>query len=154
MKGLITEASPLNFPEGASVDEENFVLDRDGSRARRLGLEYENYYAHVELGSSISNVAVQNYLWQNVDEVPGTSFWVHQFGNQLYFHHIDNTSRGYTGTIQFGGPISLTATTNTLFSFASLQGDLIVAVGDQTLRSFRVSQDTSGTYSISVADLS
>lgn len=151
MKGLITEASPLNFPEGASVDEENFVLDRDGSRARRLGLEYENYYAHVELGSSISSVAVQNYLWQNVDEVPGTSFWVHQFGNKLYFHHIDNTSRGYTGTILFNGPVTLTATTNALFSFASLQGDLIVAVGDQTLRSFRVSQDASGTYSISVA---
>lgn len=38
--GLITEASPLNFPEGATADEVNFVLDLNGMvRARRKGLE-------------------------------------------------------------------------------------------------------------------
>jgi hypothetical protein len=26
-KGLITEASPLTFPENASIDERNFVLN-------------------------------------------------------------------------------------------------------------------------------
>lgn len=38
-KGLITEASPLAFPEGATTDELNFVLDTDGiTRSRRKGL--------------------------------------------------------------------------------------------------------------------
>lgn len=36
--GLVTEASPLTFPENASLDEKNFVLNRDGSRRRRLGM--------------------------------------------------------------------------------------------------------------------
>ena len=40
VKGLITEASPLTFPENASIDEKNFVLNRDGSRSRRLGVDY------------------------------------------------------------------------------------------------------------------
>lgn len=39
-KGLITEASPLAFPEGATTDELNFVLDTDGiTRSRRKGLD-------------------------------------------------------------------------------------------------------------------
>ena len=35
IQGLVTEASPLTFPENASIDEDNFVLNRDGSRSRR-----------------------------------------------------------------------------------------------------------------------
>lgn len=150
VRGLITEASPLNFPEGASVDEENFILDRDGSRRRRYGMEYEEYYTTMELGSSISSVAIQNFLWKNVNEEPENSFWVHQFGNQLYMSSVDNTTLGYVGTLQFGAPISLTATTNVLFSFANLQGNLVVATGDQTLRIISASQDASGTWTRSV----
>lgn len=38
-KGLITEASELNFPEDSSLYEKNFVLYRDGGRDRRKGME-------------------------------------------------------------------------------------------------------------------
>jgi hypothetical protein len=38
VKGLITEASPLTFPDNASLEEQNFVLNRDGSRERRSGM--------------------------------------------------------------------------------------------------------------------
>ena len=34
VKGLITEASPLTFPDNASLDELNFILNKDGSRRR------------------------------------------------------------------------------------------------------------------------
>jgi hypothetical protein len=37
VKGIITEAGPLTYPDGASLDEANFVLNRDGSRQRRFG---------------------------------------------------------------------------------------------------------------------
>ena len=33
--GLNTDASPINFPDEVSLDEENFTLERDGSRRRR-----------------------------------------------------------------------------------------------------------------------
>ena len=42
VKGLITEAGPLTYPEGASLDEANFVLNRDGSRQRRFGIQFED----------------------------------------------------------------------------------------------------------------
>lgn len=38
-KGLMTEASELNFPEDFSLYEKNFVLKTDGGRDRRLGME-------------------------------------------------------------------------------------------------------------------
>lgn len=56
-KGLITEASPLTFPENASIDEENFVLNRNGSRSRRLGVDYEGGYTLTSTG--FSSAAIQ-----------------------------------------------------------------------------------------------
>ena len=47
VKGLITEAAELTFPEGASVDELNCDLRRDGTRRRRLGVEYETLHPIV-----------------------------------------------------------------------------------------------------------
>lgn len=39
VNGLITEASPLNFPENSTTDELNFLLELDGlTRSRRKGL--------------------------------------------------------------------------------------------------------------------
>lgn len=43
-RGLITEANPLTYPDNASLDEENFDLEVDGSRERRLGIDFESSY--------------------------------------------------------------------------------------------------------------
>jgi len=56
VKGLITEASPLTFPENASIDEDNFVLNRDGSRSRRLGIEYEEFYQLNDTGYTATQI--------------------------------------------------------------------------------------------------
>ena len=37
--GLWTESSPLNFPENTSQIEQNFRINPDGTRERRLGLD-------------------------------------------------------------------------------------------------------------------
>ena len=58
VKGLITEASALSFPENASIDEDNFVLNRDGSRQRRLGFDYEESAVHTD--TSIAYNATEN----------------------------------------------------------------------------------------------
>ena len=44
VRGIITEANALTYPENASIDEENFVLNKDGSRQRRLGMDFEADY--------------------------------------------------------------------------------------------------------------
>lgn len=35
--GILTEANPINYPVGYTLDEENFILERDGTRRRRFG---------------------------------------------------------------------------------------------------------------------
>lgn len=143
--GLLTEFSPLNFPEGASLDEENFILYRDGSRKRRKGLDYEAGYTAISLeySSTAAGKAINNYIWENVGENPEKNYLVHQFGNRLYVFNADKTA--VSANALFGGAISLTATVSTRFSFASIQGDLVVAVGDQTLRTVREESTASAS---------
>lgn len=149
VRGLITEASPLNFPEGSSLDEENFVLDRDGSRARRLGLDYESGYStNIVSSLTASGVAITNFLWENVSEDPETNYLVHQFGNKLFIFDADSTA--VSANVLFGGAISLSATIANRFSFASIQGDLIVAVGDQSLR---IISELSDSYTLTTTRL-
>lgn len=88
-QGLITEASPLAFPENATADELNFVLDKDGLiRSRRRGLQAvrtEQTIAGVE--ASIDNV----YYWQAPDlvlfiittDAPSTTLYVHRNNQDL-----------------------------------------------------------------------
>ena len=67
IKGIITEASPLTFPENASSDEENFVLNRNGSRRRRLGVDYETDYVLKDTSKTaltIESSAVTTFKWE------------------------------------------------------------------------------------------
>lgn len=98
VKGLVTEASPLTFPENASLDEENFELYVDGSRRRRKGIEYE-------VGSSSTSVtlssddALVTYNWDTVAGDAAINFVVVQTGAILRF---------YTNGSSFGAPKAFT----------------------------------------------
>ena len=66
-QGIITEASPLAFPEGATSDEQNFLLNTNGgTRQRRKGLE--NNLAEFSIagdgGSYDSRAIVETYYWE------------------------------------------------------------------------------------------
>lgn len=66
-KGLVTEASPLVFPENATTDELNFVINKDGLvRERRKGFD------HITSVKTLagSNLAIENtHYWQAPDLV-------------------------------------------------------------------------------------
>ena len=49
VKGMITEASPLTYPEDASYDEDNMILYRRGNRSRRFGVDFEHGYVLLSL---------------------------------------------------------------------------------------------------------
>ena len=86
VRGLITEAGELTFPDGASVDELNCDLRRDGSRRRRLGAVYEE--ANVLSTFTVSDseiVATGN--WLNVGGSADLEFLVIQKGSSLYFYN-------------------------------------------------------------------
>jgi hypothetical protein len=88
IKGLITEAGELTFPEDASVDELNCVLNRDGSRQRRKGLE-QVFGSSTLAVNFATNGAYSQYHWKNVGGYVGLSFVVVQASSTIYF--IDPT---------------------------------------------------------------
>lgn len=82
--GLNTDASPLAFPDNFSSDEENFVLNIDGSRQRRKGLALETGGAAIELSEAVDGV-VRAHHWRNVAGDPSLNMLVLQAGKYLFF---------------------------------------------------------------------
>lgn len=126
IKGLITEASSLNFPANASLDEENFVLHGDGSRSRRLGMDYEaSSSTRLVSSSDISTLGRNTYRWMVANGDVNKNFLVQQLGNVLYFYDLSASSISGTGYV---GTITLSSLSTTItYSFASIEGRLVIA---------------------------
>lgn len=85
VKGLITEASELTFPENASVDELNCSLERDGTRRRRKAVALET--GAVTSGAVIPQGGVfQTTTWYNVAGQTNLEFLVVQNGKDVTFY--------------------------------------------------------------------
>jgi len=88
-RGLITEASPLTFPENSTSDELNCVLFSKGNRTRRLGFEREEGGVKLSPHAGDSqNIAFNEYVWKNVGKIDGLNFLVQQIGTNLFFYNI------------------------------------------------------------------
>jgi hypothetical protein len=125
VKGLVTEASPLTFPEGTASAISNMELNRDGSLSRRFGMDVESGGSYTSTSlSSLTNTAVRTYKWKNAGNEATTAFMVVQVGRKLYFFDglADTISDNLTGSITVTG-----ASDADLMSFAYIQGDLVVA---------------------------
>lgn len=131
VQGIITESTPLNYPENASLDEENFVLSRDGSRQRRLGVDYESGFTYQ--GSSVlslylntTDVRVTTYRWDNVNNNPAVSLGVVCTNNTLYFYDLYASSPSSSlkdSTILAYSPVK------DVPQFTTIGGKLIVVSG-------------------------
>lgn len=94
IKGLVTEAGELTFPENASIDESNCLLDRDGSRRRRLAAKLET--DNVNSTFTVNNTFVfTTGRWKNVAGIAGLDFIVIQDGENLRFYNT--SSEPYSG---------------------------------------------------------
>lgn len=91
VKGLVTEAGPLAFPENASYDETNCVLNRNGSRQRRLGMDFEDSFALRSVTVN-ATTAVNCFRWENAANNPDYQFAVVQIGNDLLVFNANATS--------------------------------------------------------------
>lgn len=88
IKGLVTEANALTFPENASLDEDNFALNRDGSRSRRLGLDYESGYVLKSTGftdAQLSSGRQDFYSWPSPGGDKTVSIGVIRINDKLWF---------------------------------------------------------------------
>jgi len=121
VKGLVTEASPLTFPPNASMDEANFVLNRDGSRNRRLGFDKDRNSRLVPFPSvGYSRGVVSNFVWKNAGGLSGKDFLVVAVAN--YINFFDLNTQAFVGSVTsiYG---------NTAPSMASVGGNLVVTYG-------------------------
>lgn len=87
VKGLVTEASGLNFPENACTETWNCIFEQTGKVRRRLGVAPEEDFEFV----SVTNHehAITNYLWQAVATAGVFTFLVQQTGPLIRFYKLD-----------------------------------------------------------------
>lgn len=103
VKGLITEASALTYPENATIAEDNCLLSRKGNRSRRLGInrEYGGSLTSVAMfQTGFDNLAINEFRWESVANVAGLDYLVVQIGLRLYFFDLQvdqPVSSGDTG---------------------------------------------------------
>lgn len=131
VRGLITEAAELTFPEGASVDELNCDLRRDGTRRRRLAAVYEESNAFSTFTMADSELLTTGD-WINVGGNADLEFLVIQKGQYLYFYN--KGALPYSAQ-QEGGSINLASYEQTgslgaetaKCQFTSIKGSLVVS---------------------------
>lgn len=132
VKGIVTEASPLTYPENASIDEDNFVLNRDGSRSRRLGVDYElDYYLKATgLGSSSITTGKQSFhKWESPGGDTTVSIGVIRIADRLWF--IDLLTPNPSANFLNGGThITLSGLNKADIDTAVINNSLIVSSSD------------------------
>ena len=133
VKGLITEAAELTFPESASVNESNCDLRRDGSRRRREAVAVESNAVLSSFTISNSEI-VGTGTWINVGGNAALEFLVVQKGNTIFFYN--KADLPYSGQV-ISGSISLATyefagsigSNNVKCQYASINGTLIISSG-------------------------
>ena len=148
--GLVTEATPLTFPENATQSALNCIFDKKGDIRRRLGINYESSY-------SITNKNVAESVWQTQavgcfqwDEVAGDGnrhFLVAQVGSTLYYFDINsqpvsgNLKSFTTDLSSFAAP-GITDVGTELVDISFGKGFLFVA--SKKIKPFYVTYNVSG----------
>jgi len=155
-KGLITEASPLGYPENSCPVTFDCVHKATGDVERRLGLEMEvnNSIKQIDRTDSVIN----SYLWKDVAGNGNISIVVLQVGNNLYFYEasasLPLSSKAFSQSIDLTAfsPAGAKAPKNSPCQFATGKGKLFVV--HPNLEAFAVSYNPSNaTFSTSQIDI-
>jgi hypothetical protein len=109
--GRVSQATALNFPANACIDESNCVFDERGFARRRYGIDYETGATTKVIDRSSSAVSI--FLWRNATGDGTSDIAVVQVGNTLYFYLANNVIGLSSGAL---------ATTVTLSTFTPTEG--------------------------------
>lgn len=152
--GFNTESNLLNFPAGASLDEENCDLLNNGSRKRRNGFD-------TDFGTSVNSNLIypggqrlgkNQYIWKSAGGIPKAQFMVVQIGNYIGLHTLDSSiisaNRKFSYTIP-GGSKNLT------YGITSIDGVLVIVTGGPSVYTIEYDGTTFAvkTYRLLVRDL-
>jgi len=127
VKGLVTEASPMTFPDNASLDELNLVLNKDGSRKRRFGMDLESGYTVINSTQNLTaSVSLNSFSWKSPGGFSNREFAVVQFGTQLNF--FDSYQLPISRNLL--KQVYLSNDPTSVVSITSVDGVLVVVNGD------------------------
>jgi len=85
-KGLITEATGLNFPENSCTETYNCIFRQTGEVERRLGFDLEGLFETQTVVSE--GKVISQFLWNAAGGEGGVNFVVVQIGALLYFYRV------------------------------------------------------------------
>lgn len=88
-RGVITEATGLNFPDNAAVDALNVTFDPVGSVRRRKGFDIEG--EALTKTYSDSDGLIKEFVWQSVARSGGFTFLVLQTGSTVVFYELTSS---------------------------------------------------------------
>jgi hypothetical protein len=155
VKGIITEASPLTFPENASLDEDNFDLELNGSRVRRLGIDYEEGYALNSTGITsniVKNSIQSSHIWELPGGDPYITLGVIRVIDRLYFINLLAPSPS-VALMNLGLPITINGMGSEHIQTAVLNNYLVITGGNLTkpvILSYNATLDTIAYESIPI----
>ena len=160
VKGLITEANQLTFPENASIDEANFVLNRDGSRSRRLGVDYESSYALTATGLTATDIKEGKqsfHIWESPGGDTSVTLGIVRIKDKLWFMNLltDSPSANLKNS---GNPITITSLSNSKIETSVINNKCVIVSKDlprPVLLTYNVSTGavTQSTIQIQIRDI-
>lgn len=155
VRGLITEASPLTFPDNASVDENNCDLDRTGVRSRRKGIEFESSFS-LSSFTFTKGTLVHSLTWENVSGQAGVEFLVVQVGSILHFYDksvspISGSEKSFTVNLGAFNANNGESISSSRISGSNINGNFIVV--SPAIESFFIEYDKD-TDTISTTQIS
>jgi len=160
VKGLITEANQLTFPDNASIDEANFVLNRDGSRSRRLGVDYESSYALTATGLTSTDIKEGKqsfHIWESPGGDTSVTLGIVRIKNKLWFMNLltDSPSANLKNS---GSPITIASLSNSKIETSVINNKCVIVSKDlprPILLSYTISTGavTQSTIQIQIRDI-
>ncbi|WBF78088.1 head closure protein [Methylophilales phage MEP401] len=160
VKGLITEANQLTFPENASIDEANFVLNRDGSRSRRLGVDYESSYVLTATGLTATDIKEGKqsfHIWESPGGDTSVTLGIVRIKDKLWFMNLltDSPSANLKNS---GSPITIASLSNSKIETSVINNKCVIVSKDlprPVLLTYNVSTGavTQSTIQIQIRDI-
>lgn len=132
VKGLVTEANQLTFPDNASIDESNFVLNRDGSRSRRLGVDYESSYALTATGLTATDIKEGKqsfHVWESPDGDTTVSLGLVRIKDKIWFMNL--LANAPSADLKNGGsPITIAGLSNNKIETSVINNKCVIVSKD------------------------
>ena len=155
VQGIVTEASPLSFPPNASLSEVNFKLNRDGTRDRRLGIDFEDGFVIHSTGYTAAQLASSTrsfYRWPYASGSRNIDIGVIQIGGYIFFCNL-LASAPSAALLNGGTPINTGVSNIATFEYAII-GNSLIAVSSELSQPYLVNyNETTDTITYDTAPI-